>query len=72
LRPEKKDERDDPEPDGGTTIGGDRWDDVEIENGDDKEENEVAASEGTDKVGLGGLGRRGQGDSDSAAKGRFS
>ena len=45
LRPEKENERDDPEPDGHAAVCGDRWDDVEIENGDDEKENEVPTAE---------------------------
>ena len=58
LRPEEKKQRDDPEPDGDAAVGGDRGDDVEIEDGDDEEQHQIAASEGADQVGLGGgLGR---------------
>ena len=61
LRPEKKNEGDDPQPDGDAAIGRDGWDDVEIENGHDEEKNEVAAPEGADQVRLGGgLGGGGQ------------
>ncbi len=45
LRPEKKNERNDPEPDGDAAVGGDRWDDVEIEDGDDEKEDEVPTTE---------------------------
>ena len=47
LRPEEKYERNDPKPDCDTAVCGDRWDDVEIEDGDDEQENEVGASEDT-------------------------
>src|SRR5579871_5737005 len=61
LRPEEEEERDDPEPDGDAAIGGDGRNDVQIEDGDDEEQNEIAASEGADQVGLfGGLGVGGQ------------
>ena len=60
LRPEEKDEGDDPEPDGDAAVGGDGRDDVEVEDGDDEEEDEIAASEGADEVGRGGLGGGGQ------------
>jgi hypothetical protein len=55
LRPEKQDERDDPEPDGNAAICGDGGDDVEVEDGDDEEKDKIAASEGADQVRLGGL-----------------
>ena len=61
LRPEEEKKRDDPEPDGDAAIGGDRRDYVEIEDGNYEQENEIAASEGADQVGLsGGLGGSGQ------------
>ncbi len=61
LRPEEKEKRDDPEPDGDAAVGGDGGDDVEIEDGDDEEQHQIAASEGADQVRLGGgLGRGGQ------------
>ncbi len=56
LRPEEKKKRDDPEPDSDATVGRDGWDYVQVEDGDNEEENEVAAAEGADEVGLGGLG----------------
>jgi len=37
LRPEEKDERDDPEPDGDAAVGGDRGNHVEIEDGYNEE-----------------------------------
>ena len=45
LRPEEQKQGNDPEPDGDATVGGDGGEDIEIEDGDDKEENEVAAAE---------------------------
>jgi hypothetical protein len=56
LRPEEEQEGDDPEPDGDSTIGSNAGDDVQIEDGYDKEENQIAASEGADQVRLSGLG----------------
>src|SRR5579871_192089 len=56
LRPEEQKQGDDPEPNRNATVGGDRGNDVEIENGNHEEEHEIAASEGTDQVGLSGLG----------------
>ncbi len=44
LRPEEKKQRDDPEPDGDAAVGGDGGDDVEIEDGDDEEQHQIAAS----------------------------
>ena len=41
LRPEKEYERDDPQPDGYTAIGGDGGNDVQVEDGDNKKQNEV-------------------------------
>ena len=61
LRPEEKKKRDDPEPDGDAAVGRDGGDDVQVEDGDYEKENEIAASEGADQVGLGGgLGGGGQ------------
>ena len=57
LRPEEKKKRDDPEPDGDAAVGGDRGHDVEIEDGDDEQQHEIAAPEGADQVRLFGLGR---------------
>jgi hypothetical protein len=59
LGKEKKNERDEPEPDGDSAVGGDGGNDVEVEDGDDEEEDEVAASEGAEEFG-GGLGGGGQ------------
>jgi hypothetical protein len=60
LGPEEEDEGDNPEPDGDAAVGGDGGDDVEVEDGDDEEEDEVAASEGADELGVGGLWLGGQ------------
>src|ERR1700686_1518933 len=61
LRPEEKKKGDDPEPDGDAAVGGDGRDDIEVEDGDYEEEDEIAAPEGADEVGLGvGLGGGGQ------------
>ena len=54
LRPEEKDEGDDPEPDGDAAVGRDRGDYVQVEDGDDEEKDEIAATESADQVGLGG------------------
>jgi hypothetical protein len=67
LRPEEEDEGDDPEPDCDAAVGRDGRDDVQVEDGDDKEEDKIAASEGADEFG-GGLCRRGQVCLISAAK----
>src|ERR1700741_2411164 len=45
LRPEEQEQRDDPEPDGYATVGRNRRDNVEIENGNDKEQHQVALAE---------------------------
>ena len=45
LRPEEKDERDDPQPDGDAAVRGDGGNDVEIEYGDDEKKNEVETAE---------------------------
>ena len=45
LRPEKEHERNDPQPDGDAAVGGDRRNDIQIEDGDDEEQNEVPASQ---------------------------
>src|SRR5579863_155558 len=59
LRPEEKQERDDPEPDGDPAVGRDGWNYVEVEDSDYEKEDEIAASEGADQVRLNfGLGRR--------------
>jgi len=60
LGPEEEDEGDDPEPDGDAAVGGDGGDDVEVEDGYDEKEDEVAASEGADELGVGGLWLGGQ------------
>jgi hypothetical protein len=61
LRPEEQKKRDDPEPNRDAAVGRDGGDDVQVEDGDNEEEDEVAASEGADQVGLsGGLGGGGQ------------
>ncbi len=57
LRPEEKEERDDPKPYGHAAISRDGRNDVQIEDGNDEEQHEIAASEGADQVRLfGGLG----------------
>src|SRR6185437_9438066 len=45
LRPEKKDQRNNPEPDGDATVRGDGGDHVQVENSDDEKENEVPAAQ---------------------------
>ncbi len=70
LRPEEKDEGDDPEPDGDAAVGRDGGDDVQVEDGYYEEENEIAAPEGADEVWLGGLGGGGQ-SRFAVAKSRF-
>ena len=45
LRPEEEDERNNPEPDSNAAVGGDRRNDVEIEDGDDEKKNEVPTAE---------------------------
>ncbi len=45
LRPEEEHERNDPQPDGDAAVCGDGWQDVEIEDGDNEKEHEVALSE---------------------------
>ena len=61
LGPEEEKKGDYPEPDGDPAIGRDRGDDVEVEDSDDKKQDQIAASEGTDEVDLsGGLGGGGQ------------
>ncbi|MFZ0144275.1 MAG: hypothetical protein WAL08_07945, partial [Candidatus Sulfotelmatobacter sp.] len=61
LRKEEEHQGDDPEPDGDAAVGCDGGNYVQVEDGDDEEEDEIAASEGTDQVRLSGLIRRGQG-----------
>ena len=53
LRPEEKKKRDDPKPNGDTTVGGDRGNDVEIEDRNYEQQYEIAASESTDQMRLG-------------------
>ncbi len=55
LRPEEEEQRNDPEPDSDATVGGDRGHDVEIEYGDDEEEDEIKAAEDAFEVRLVGL-----------------
>jgi hypothetical protein len=45
LRPEKQNERNDPEPDGNATIGGNGWKYIQVKNRDDKKQNEVTLAE---------------------------
>jgi hypothetical protein len=45
LGPEKQDKRNKPEPDGDSAVGGDGWDDIQVENGDNEKQNEVHASQ---------------------------
>ena len=45
LRPEEKKQGDDPEPDGHAAIGGDRGNNVQIEDGDDEQQDQVEAAE---------------------------
>jgi hypothetical protein len=61
LRPEKKKQGNDPEPNGNAPVGGDGGNNVEIEDGDYEEQHKIAAPESTDQVRLyGGLGGRRQ------------
>jgi hypothetical protein len=60
LGPEEEDEGNDPEPDSDAAVGRYRWNYVQIEDSNYEEQDEVAASEGADEVGLGGLGGGGQ------------
>ena len=55
LRPEEEQERDHPEPDSDAAVGGDRRNDVEIEDRNHEEQNQIAAPEGADQVRLFGL-----------------
>jgi hypothetical protein len=62
LREEEEKKGDDPEPDGDAAVGCDGGDYVQVEDGDYEEEDEIAASEGADEVGLrSGLGGGGHG-----------
>jgi hypothetical protein len=45
LRPEKKEQGDDPEPDGDTAVSGDAGDDVEVEDGDYEKQDQIEAAE---------------------------
>jgi hypothetical protein len=61
LRPKEKKKGDDPQPDGDTAVRCNRRHNIEIENGDHKQEHQIASPEGTDEVGLHvGLWRGGQ------------
>src|SRR5690348_7176349 len=65
LRPEKKNKRNDPEPDGDASIRSDGGNDVEIEDGHDEQQNQVPAAENALEVGSFGrrhCGRRGDRD----------
>ena len=44
LRPEKQQQRDDPQPDGHAAIGRDAGNNIQIEDGDDKQQHQVKAS----------------------------
>ncbi len=50
LRPEKQQQGDDPEPDRDAAVGGDRRDNIEIEDGDDEKKNEVPTAEHAAKM----------------------
>ena len=54
LRPEKKNERNNPQPDGHTAIGGDGGNHIEIENGNDEQQHQIAAPECADQMRLSG------------------
>ena len=45
LGPKEQQEGNDPKPDGGATVGGDGGNHVQIEDGDDEEQNEVRAAQ---------------------------
>jgi len=45
LGPEKKEKGDAPEPDRHPAVGGNGWDHIQIENGDDEKQDEVPAAE---------------------------
>ncbi len=44
LRPEKEQQGNEPEPNGDAAIRGDGRDDVEVKNGDDEKENQIATA----------------------------
>src|SRR6266850_366800 len=50
LRPEKKNQRDHPQPDGDAAVSGYRRNNIQVENGDDKEENEVPLAQNAAQV----------------------
>src|SRR6266446_7008392 len=50
LRPEKKNQRDHPQPDRDAAVGGDRRNNIQVENGDDEEENEVSLAQNAAQV----------------------
>ena len=54
LRPEEEEQGDDPEPDGDAAVGGDGGHDVEVEDGDDEKQHQVASSEDALEVGSAG------------------
>ena len=56
LRPEKEKQRDEPEPDGNAAIGGNARNDIQVEDGNDKQQHQVPASEDALKVRLVGIG----------------
>jgi len=61
LREKEEDQGDDPEPDRHAAVGCDGGDYIQVEDGDYEQEDEIAASESADQVGLsGGLGGSGQ------------
>src|SRR5580704_243661 len=50
LRPEKQQKRNNPKPDGDAAVSGNRGNDIEVKDGDDKKQNEVQASQDTAQV----------------------
>ena len=60
LRPEEEEERDDPQPNGHSAVGGNGRNHIEVEDRHDKQQHEIAAPESTNQMGLsGGLWCRG-------------
>ncbi len=52
LRPEEKEQRDEPEPDRDSAVGGDGRNDIQIEDRDHEEQHQVPASEDSFQVRL--------------------
>jgi len=56
LRPKEKQQRDEPKPNRYTAVGGDRGNHIEVEDGDDEQEDEVGPAKDAAEMGSFGAG----------------